>query len=95
MNTAFRRQKSRNTEAAPTWVGAALVQEGWLSVVLPTVTGNSAKNLRQFCEDPAVELAGIEPASFGADPGLLRVQSVTAFSQSRHSHEHVADRLSH
>jgi len=42
-----------------------------------------------------VELAGIEPASFGAVPGILRVQSVMSFSQSRCSHEHVTDRLSH
>jgi len=48
------------------------------------------------CEHPdVVELAGIEPASFGVDPGLLRVQFVMSFSQSRRSHEHVADRLSH
>jgi len=66
----------RDTKAAPTDVGAAVAQEGWLSVVLPTGTGKSTQNLRQFCEDPTVELAGIEPASFGADPGLLRVQSV-------------------
>jgi hypothetical protein len=43
---------------------------------LPHRTGNSAKNLRQFCEDPVVELAGIEPASSSVEPGLLRVQSV-------------------
>ena len=42
----------------------------------------------------AVELAGIEPASCGAVPGLLRVQFVITFSQSRHSHEQVADGLS-
>jgi hypothetical protein len=45
--------------------------------------------------EPAVELAGIEPASFGAVPGILRVQNVMSSSQSRRSHEHVADRLSH
>jgi len=42
-----------------------------------------------------VELAGIEPASFSADPGLLRVQSAMSCSQSRHSRRHVADELSH
>jgi hypothetical protein len=42
-----------------------------------------------------VELAGIEPASFGAVPGLLRVQSVVSSSQSRRSHRHVTDGLSH
>ena len=41
-----------------------------------------------------VELAGIEPASSSVEPGLLRVQSVMSFSQSRRSHRHVADRLS-
>jgi hypothetical protein len=41
-----------------------------------------------------VELAGIEPASCGAVPGLLRVQFVITFSQLRHSHEQVADELS-
>ena len=41
-----------------------------------------------------MELAGIEPASSSAAPGLLRVQFVMASSQSRHSHEHVADGLS-
>jgi len=33
-----------------------------------------------------VELAGIEPASFGVEPGLLRVQSVLSCSQPRRSH---------
>jgi hypothetical protein len=33
-----------------------------------------------------VELAGIEPASSSAVPGLLRVQSVVSCSQSRRSH---------
>jgi hypothetical protein len=41
-----------------------------------------------------VELAGIEPASSSVEPGLLRVQSVLTFSQSRRSHRHVADGLS-
>jgi hypothetical protein len=41
-----------------------------------------------------VELAGIEPASSSAVPGLLRVQSVMSSSQSRRSHRHVADGLS-
>jgi hypothetical protein len=41
-----------------------------------------------------VELAGIEPASSSVEPGLLRVQSVMAFSQPRRSHRQVADRLS-
>ena len=41
-----------------------------------------------------MELAGIEPASSSAVSGLLRVQSVVAFSQSRCSHEHVTDGLS-
>ena len=48
-----------------------------------------------FREHPFVELAGIEPASFGVEPGLLRAQSVLSFSQPRRSHEQVADRLSH
>jgi len=43
----------------------------------------------------SVELAGIEPASFGADPGLLRVQFVMTLSQPRRSHEHVVCGLSH
>ncbi len=42
-----------------------------------------------------VEPAGIEPASDSAEPGLLRAQSVLTFSQSRRSHGHVVDRLSH
>ncbi len=42
-----------------------------------------------------VEPAGIEPASDSAKPGLLRAQSVEAFSQSRHSYRQVADELSH
>ncbi|CAA9338118.1 MAG: hypothetical protein AVDCRST_MAG72-641 [uncultured Nocardioidaceae bacterium] len=42
-----------------------------------------------------MELAGIEPASFGAEPGLLRVQSAMALSQSRHSRRRVAGGLSH
>ena len=33
-----------------------------------------------------VELAGIEPASSSVEPGLLRVQSVKAFSRPRRSH---------
>jgi sulfate permease, SulP family len=41
-----------------------------------------------------VELAGIEPASFGAVPGLLRVQSAVSFSQPRCSYRHVTDGLS-
>ena len=39
-------------------------------------TGESAKTSRSLCEDPLVELAGIEPASSSVEPGLLRVQSV-------------------
>ena len=48
-----------------------------------------------FCEESSlflrrppwlVELAGIEPASFGVEPGLLRVQSVVSFSLPRRSH---------
>ena len=61
----------------------------------PTGTGDSAKISADFCEDPSVELAGIEPASFGAAPGLLRVQFVMTLSQSRCSHEHVTGGLSH
>ena len=41
-----------------------------------------------------VELAGIEPASFDAEPGLLRVQSASRFSQPRRSRRHATDRLS-
>ena len=68
--------RAGSTRAAPTGVGAALVQEGWLSMGLPTGTGDSAKISASFCEDPRVELAGIEPASSSVEPGLLRVQSV-------------------
>ena len=39
---------------------------------------NFAKRSPQIREDPLVELAGIEPASCGAVPGLLRVQFVIA-----------------
>jgi len=41
-----------------------------------------------------VELAGIEPASLDAEPGLLRVESARRFSRPRHSHRQVADRPS-
>jgi hypothetical protein len=33
-----------------------------------------------FRQDPVVEVAGIEPASFDAEPGLLRAQSVSPLS---------------
>ena len=55
-----------------------------------TLSARSADTRRQRI----VELAGIEPASSSAEPGLLRVQFVMAVSQPRHSHEQVADGLS-
>jgi len=41
-----------------------------------------------------VELAGIEPASSGADPGLLRAQSAWRFSRPQCSRRRVTDGLS-
>jgi hypothetical protein len=41
-----------------------------------------------------VELPGIEPGSYGAESGLLRVQFVYRFSRPRRSDERVADRPS-
>ena len=38
------------------------------------------------CPGWLVELAGIEPASSGVEPGLLRVQSAMALSRPRRSH---------
>jgi len=41
-----------------------------------------------------VEVAGIEPASFGTEPGLLRAQTVSEFSPRR-SPRHAGDGSSH
>ena len=39
----------------------------------------STKSSRSIYEDLFVEVAGIEPASFGDDPGLLRAQLCSVF----------------
>src|SRR5690625_3408791 len=43
----------------------------------------------------SVEVAGIEPASDGVAPGLLRVQSAGRFSRPQRSRRQVADGPSH
>ncbi|VXC24657.1 hypothetical protein AERO9AM_50478 [Aeromicrobium sp. 9AM] len=62
-----------------------------------SIPGSSTtKDLRPVGGGPVfvVELPGIEPGSYGAESGLLRVQFVYRFSRPRRSDERVADRPS-
>jgi hypothetical protein len=56
--------------------------------VLPNLV--SAKSFQVFGESPGVEVAGIEPASYDASPGLLRAQSaLSLLDPTDHANESV------
>jgi hypothetical protein len=84
MSSCERGACRKTARAAPAYrqCGSRAVKRGFA----PGLPGISRTGCSLFREHPWVELAGIEPASFGTEPGLLRVQSVVTSSQSRRSH---------